>query len=220
MGVSERKEREKRERRAAIVDAAERLFFERGYTLTTMDDIARVSQLAKGTLYLYAKNKEELFHAVALRGLEILLALCDSQVAAQTRGIDKVMAYGQALTIFYRQHTAYFLLMSSDPDQAIANDDTPTNLALEQISVRLIEQITSAIQVGKDDGTIRSDVPPKETALVLAFTIQAVLRATMPNDAGLQRLFATSAEAVIAAYFSLIQRSLSTNLSSSAMNFA
>ena len=66
------KEREKEQRRNDIVDAAEKLFFEMDYGGVSMDEIARKIGLGKGTLYLYFKNKESLFYAVALRGMHIL----------------------------------------------------------------------------------------------------------------------------------------------------
>ena len=61
MGIAERKEREKEQRRKAILDAAEKVFFEKGLKYSTMDDVAEEAELSKGTLYLYFKNKEELF---------------------------------------------------------------------------------------------------------------------------------------------------------------
>ena len=56
MGIAERKEREKLQRRNDIIDAAERLFFQHGFETPTMDDVAREAELSKGTLYLYFKS--------------------------------------------------------------------------------------------------------------------------------------------------------------------
>ncbi len=52
---------ERRARRREIVDAAARLFHELPYPSITMAGIAREAGLAKGTLYLYFRTKEELF---------------------------------------------------------------------------------------------------------------------------------------------------------------
>ncbi|MBD3728474.1 MAG: TetR/AcrR family transcriptional regulator [Sphingomonadales bacterium] len=51
-------------RRRAILDAAATTFAQRGYRNTTMDEIAAAAGLAKGTLYLSYKSKEELFFAL------------------------------------------------------------------------------------------------------------------------------------------------------------
>ncbi|WP_022850837.1 TetR/AcrR family transcriptional regulator [Limisalsivibrio acetivorans] len=58
--------RKAEERRAALIDAASRLFVEKGYSHTTMEEIASAASFAKGTLYHYFANKEELLKA--LRG--------------------------------------------------------------------------------------------------------------------------------------------------------
>jgi AcrR family transcriptional regulator len=55
------------ERRQQLLDAARVLFSERGYHETTVDDIARSADVAKGTFYLYFSEKREIYHEV-IRG--------------------------------------------------------------------------------------------------------------------------------------------------------
>ena len=73
MGIAERKEREKKERRQQILDAAKRHFSTKGFSGTTMGDIANDIELSPSTLYLYFTNKEELHAALSLKLLETLL---------------------------------------------------------------------------------------------------------------------------------------------------
>jgi len=54
-------QRRKDERPEEIIAAAMKLFVERGFTATRLDDIARSAGVSKGTLYLYFKSKEEIF---------------------------------------------------------------------------------------------------------------------------------------------------------------
>ena len=72
MGIQERKEREKERRRQQIIIAAKRVFSKKGLSKTTMEDIAKESELSPGTLYLYFKNKEELYASLSLRILQFL----------------------------------------------------------------------------------------------------------------------------------------------------
>ena len=72
MGIQERKEREKERRRQQIIVAAKRIFSKKGLSKTTMEDIAKESELSPGTLYLYFKNKEELYASLSLRILQFL----------------------------------------------------------------------------------------------------------------------------------------------------
>ena len=72
MGIQERKEREKERRRQQIIVAAKRVFSEKGFNKSTMEDIASEAELSPGTLYLYFKNKEELYASLSLRILQYL----------------------------------------------------------------------------------------------------------------------------------------------------
>ena len=72
MGIQERKEREKERRRQQIIVAAKRVFSGKGFNKATMEDIAKEAELSPGTLYLYFKNKEELYASLSLRILQYL----------------------------------------------------------------------------------------------------------------------------------------------------
>lgn len=52
-----------------IVNAALMTFSKYGYDRTRMDDIAQAAKVSKGGLYLYFKNKEELFYAISERNI-------------------------------------------------------------------------------------------------------------------------------------------------------
>jgi AcrR family transcriptional regulator len=52
------------ERRQSLLDAARVLFSEKGYHDTTVDDITRAANVAKGTFYLYFTEKREIYYEV------------------------------------------------------------------------------------------------------------------------------------------------------------
>lgn len=107
METSERRHREKEQRKTKIIDAAERLIFYRRYEDITMDDIAREVELNKATIYLYLKNKETLFAAIVLRGIEILKEIYLECLEKQVPGIVKVALMGQAYYQFSQQYPDY-----------------------------------------------------------------------------------------------------------------
>ncbi len=72
MGIQERKERERERRRQQIIVAAKRVFSDKGFNKATMEDIAKEAELSPGTLYLYFKNKDELYASLSLRILHYL----------------------------------------------------------------------------------------------------------------------------------------------------
>lgn len=63
------RERKKKQTRAAILDAALDLFSKKGYENTSIDELARVAGIGKGTIYTYFKSKSEIF-----------LAFCEEQL--------------------------------------------------------------------------------------------------------------------------------------------
>lgn len=52
------------DRKESITKAAEKTFASFGYKATTMDLVARVANVGKGTIYTFFKNKEELFYEI------------------------------------------------------------------------------------------------------------------------------------------------------------
>ena len=70
MGSERRREREKEQRRSAILRAARKEFFEKGFRAVTVDSIARRSELSKGAIYLYFKSKEEIYAQILLRDID------------------------------------------------------------------------------------------------------------------------------------------------------
>jgi len=67
-----RRERKKRETRRRLLEAALRLFRERGYNVTTVEDIAEMADVAKGTFFNYFETKESILPALAERRLRQL----------------------------------------------------------------------------------------------------------------------------------------------------
>jgi len=78
-----RSEDEKEGRRAAILDAARNYVAESGFDVVTMSGLARRAGLAKGTLYLYFRTKEELFLSLFT---DLIHAVVDRFVAEATPG--------------------------------------------------------------------------------------------------------------------------------------
>lgn len=73
MGIAERKDRERQEMRTKILEAAAAMFVQDGYEKTSLRGIAEKIEYSVGTIYLYFKDKTEVFHALMTQGFEMLL---------------------------------------------------------------------------------------------------------------------------------------------------
>ena len=77
----------KKERtRQLIADTALRLFLERGYDQTTIDEIASTAEVGTRTLYRYYPTKEDLLVKSATPGLRVLIACLSDQPDDQPLG--------------------------------------------------------------------------------------------------------------------------------------
>lgn len=80
------------DRRQAILDAALLEFSERGFEATRLDDVAKRCGVAKGTLYLYFKDKENLFEDVVRGAATPILANVRALADQPDLPFDKVLA--------------------------------------------------------------------------------------------------------------------------------
>jgi AcrR family transcriptional regulator len=176
MGIIERKEREKEARRNQILDATEQIFQAKGIQQATMDDIAKEAELAKGTIYLYYRNKEELQVGIMLRAFEMMNEGFERAVEQENLGIKKIIAIGDAYWRFAAEHPFHFGMM--------CNADFPMR---DQISDELVAEMNEqsnwvwrlligTIEEGKHEGTIKADVDSFSSSLLLWLNSMSVLR--------------------------------------------
>lgn len=159
MGVAARRQREKEERRAAILCAAEKVFVSKGVDLATMDDIAHEAELSKGTLYLYFDSKDELYLEIAVRAVTDLLVGFEQAEAAGTTGFDKLAGMIHAYVDFGTEHANRFRVavgwMTSDPGPAGGGDRFTE---FKRLIGRLYSLAEGAIELGKRDGSLLPDL--------------------------------------------------------------
>ena len=102
MGIEERKEREKEQRRLQIMDAAEKVFAAKGFSGATIENIAEEAELSPATLYLYFRNKDELYASLNLKMLKALNEKIDSVYHQDGLGPEeKIKALEAALYQLY-----------------------------------------------------------------------------------------------------------------------
>ncbi|MDZ7739172.1 MAG: TetR/AcrR family transcriptional regulator [Bacteroidales bacterium] len=161
MGTSERKKREKQKRRESIIDAAEKVFFSRGFDTATMDDIAKKSELSKGTLYLYFKSKEDIHLAVAIRAINILNSLLPDIGSKKDNAIDKLKKLAATFISFagkFPGHLKSILYVESlDFRQLSLSREELKDVIFRETPVRMVMEL---VEQGVNEKIIRSDIPP------------------------------------------------------------
>lgn len=106
-----RKERERLARREEILNAARKVFSERGFEKATLDEIAEVAEYGKGTIYNYFKNKEELFSCIIERGINRFHQFVTQAIQGKTKPREKVEAYIDAAFEFFEKNRQIFSIL-------------------------------------------------------------------------------------------------------------
>jgi len=133
MGIQERKQRERERRRQQIIVAAKRVFSVKGFSRATMEDIAREAELSPGTLYLYFKNKDELYASLSLRILQYMnIRLEDVKKEKDRNPEQKIASIKEALYDVYQ----------FDPMILINMFHLQSSETLKNLSSPLLENIT------------------------------------------------------------------------------
>lgn len=175
MGIQERKEREREQRRNDIINAAEELFFARGINNTTMDDVAEASELSKGTLYLYFKSKEDLHYALCLRGMDIMATVLQKAFNEELTGEENAFAIAKAYLDFVDNYPDYFNAIMSFESSGLENvDPSHRDYILRSDSPLMV--FVKVIEKGGRDGSIRQDIPARELAVLLWSQVNGVLQ--------------------------------------------
>ncbi len=174
MGIADRKQREKEQRRTAILDAAERLFFSRTYEEVSMEEIAREVELNKATIYLYFKNKEALYATIVLRGIELLKEKYLACMEQDKPGIVRVALMGRAYYLFSLEYPDYLRMIHFYGSERFSRENPCTaDIGKGYGTCRLI--LRDAIREGIRDGSIRADIDPFLASMYLMTSFMNIL---------------------------------------------
>jgi AcrR family transcriptional regulator len=174
-------ERSKREQRAdRILDAAAELMLRWGYNKTTIDDIARYAGVAKGTIYLHWKTREDLFLALMKREYIRLAEDIQRRIANDPEGG----------TLHGMTKHSMLATMKSPLMKAVLLRDTDLLgewIRKEYASPSYSEQIAQSlalIELFRSRGVVRDDIDVRRQAYMLdAITIGfLVIDHYMPDD--------------------------------------
>lgn len=145
-------------RRQMLLDRAKKLFSKRGYYQTQISDIIKNEKIARGTLYQYFKNKDDIFTTL----LQTAYDEWQATIAEEMEGVDLATLSPREYVRFrIRNSLAYF-----------AKDPELTNLVLrigyglppklvqviDHMDKEIIDQMSAEIGWGVKHGVLRKDL--------------------------------------------------------------
>lgn len=169
------KKQEKEQRREYIIDAAEKLFLDKGYDNVPMNDIAREIGVNRATLYLYFKNKDSLYFAVLLRGLYLMKDAFQKSIKEDQKGLERLIELCKAFFSYYNKHPEYYRELCYMRTRSF--DISQIENANEQMIVaqELIDAISDSIKMGIEDGSIKKDLEPMKTAVFVVNNCEKIV---------------------------------------------
>jgi len=204
MGITERKERERQQRREEIILAAEKVFFSKGGDLSTMEDIAEEAELSKGTLYLYFKSKEDLHLAIARKSIHLLRAVTLKAVEGEGNALEKLGRMGRACIAFSRTNPdrmkAIMTLEEMEPQTLTVSASDVQDLIFKESTVGTVIEV---VEQGVREKLIRSDIPSLLVAHTLWMTVLSVVRFVTMKP-GLLEVLELSQDQILESHFEMV----------------
>lgn len=159
------KQAAREEKRAAILQAASQVFARKGYETAALEEVARKAGLAKGTLYLYFKDKEALYLQTVLYVLESMQADLLQQVGRQPQGVQKLHAFACCQLAFFARNRDTLRLFADLFTPGLANLHKRLIAPMQEKRALLIAYLSRLVDEGKRQGQIRPDFDSQQIAL-------------------------------------------------------
>lgn len=177
-----RREIEKQLREKAIISAAERLFYSRGFEQTSMDDIAAAAEFTKRTVYQYFSGKQELYYAVVLRGMQGLLQSV-KDAGEGLSGFDKLRAKRLAAWRCARSNAAAFGVMSQIRQIRSGGENSEYERRIMEISSELYTVFRDVLRECYNEGAIPAVKDALEPGAAFFMIIGTIARLADVGDA-------------------------------------
>ncbi|MCL2855601.1 MAG: TetR/AcrR family transcriptional regulator [Defluviitaleaceae bacterium] len=153
-----KKERLSQFNRSNILTAAKELFAEKGVTQTTVDDIGKKADCSKSTIYVYFKNKEEIFDCIVLEYYTLLRDGLSNAVKDAENFSAGFYAVCRTIAGFYTQHPMYFDSVLGEI-KIVTNDKDAVLFQIYQVGEEINEIMGNFFGEWMAKGQVRSDIP-------------------------------------------------------------
>jgi AcrR family transcriptional regulator len=175
-------------KRVAVLHTAVRMFLERSYGRTSMDDVAMQLNITKPALYHYFRNKEEILVEIYRLGTDLIDEMLDSIEADEKPGLDKVADF----------IAGYIRIITGDFGRAVIRlDDGELSKAGRKLvrgrKREIDHRLRAIIESGIRDGSIAS-CDAKIASFILAGSIHGM--AAWYEPAGQLKLSAITSQYV------------------------
>jgi len=145
-----------------ILGVAARIFSERGYQGTTLDDIAAAANISRSTFYSYFASKEELLHRIYRQVISTTQAAVARMAGEDRPAPEKLRRIIRYLISYLAAHTSLAQVFFSEH----LNLSGTTGRAVTQANRTFIETLARVFEEGVQTGTL-TPLHPKRFSYIL-----------------------------------------------------
>ena len=138
-----------------ILEAACRVVARYGFQGATVDRVAEEAQIAKGTIYLYFRNKDELLQAAVEQGIENFTSQLRTEVAEVTNPLEKLRRLVEASLELSDARRDFFKTLLLERNFLAASPNHPEAAHMLDLYLAHIRFIAGVIQEGVRAGAFR-----------------------------------------------------------------
>ncbi|MFH1288011.1 MAG: TetR/AcrR family transcriptional regulator [bacterium] len=160
-------EAKKEKRRGLILKTARKVFAKHGYFLTTVDMIAKDAGLAKGTIYLYFKHKEDLFFSLFEEGYGKFLEYLNAIKEKSIDPLEKILEIIKLEVDFHQKNTDVCRLFLNNQGPDIENILPKFRSKILQKHEYQLKVITEIVKQGIKQNKIKKINPYKMAITII-----------------------------------------------------
>lgn len=172
MIVKEEKINKKEKKRERMLEVAADLFSKKNYHEVMMDDVARLTNVAKGTVYNYFSSKEELYFTIMSSKLGHLNSSLKNKIESEVSVIDSLHTYVIHLYMFMIKYQSFFLMYQKE----YMNAQNEFCDELRVMNDELKSILSDVIYKGKNENQFRDIDESFAVKIVLGSVFGAVQR--------------------------------------------
>ena len=170
-----RREREKQRQRRDMLDAAMKLFAEKGYHNTSMQEIAELAEFAVGTLYKFFKNKEEMYKALITEQADQFHVALTAALASSEDEIEQLRNYIQAKGETFMSNESFIRLYFAETRGASFNIKAGFDSELRDRHYQMQQRVATVFARGMEKGRFRRIAAPYHMAVAMDSLCNAFL---------------------------------------------
>jgi AcrR family transcriptional regulator len=158
-----------------ILEATRRIVGRFGYEGTTIDRVADEAKIAKGTIYLYFPNKDELLHSAVVEGIRDLNRELTASDDPAAPGIQRVANLIRTMFRIQREHEDFFKALILDSRFVSFEPDDRRGEELRKVYLDMVAYVGKVLGCAMQQGAIR-EIDPQLAALTLSEMLTAPIR--------------------------------------------